>query len=66
MLLLTCTHLKKLLNLNADEQSVIEKIDIGGISLIRAAAKNYKDVMVISSREDYKEFYDILKRKRWY
>ena len=47
----------------ADEQSVIEKIDIGGISLIRAAAKNYKDVMVISSREDYTEFHNILKNK---
>ena len=48
---------------NANEQSIIEKIDIGGISLIRAAAKNFKDVMVISSRADYKEFYDILKEK---
>ena len=47
----------------ADEQSIIEKIDIGGISLIRAAAKNYKDVMVISSRADYVEFHDILKEK---
>jgi len=47
----------------ADEQSIIEKIDIGGISLIRAAAKNFKDVMVISSRDDYKEFHEILKEK---
>ena len=47
----------------ADEQSIIEKIDIGGISLIRAAAKNFKDVMVISSRDDYQEFHDILKEK---
>ena len=47
----------------ADEQSIIEKIDIGGISLIRAAAKNFKDVMVISSRADYVEFHDILKEK---
>ena len=45
----------------ADEQSIIEKIDIGGISLIRAAAKNFKDVMVVSSRDDYQEFHDILK-----
>lgn len=37
----------------ASEQEIIEKIDIGGISLIRAAAKNYKDVMVVSSREQY-------------
>ena len=47
----------------ADEQSIIEKIDIGGISLIRAAAKNFKDVMVISSRADYVEFHNILKQK---
>ncbi|MAD50782.1 MAG: bifunctional phosphoribosylaminoimidazolecarboxamide formyltransferase/IMP cyclohydrolase PurH [Flavobacteriales bacterium] len=47
----------------ADEQSIIEKIDIGGISLIRAAAKNFKDVIVISSRDDYQEFHDILKEK---
>lgn len=37
----------------ADHQSIIEKIDIGGISLIRAAAKNYKDVVVISSSSQY-------------
>ncbi len=47
----------------ADEQSIIEKIDIGGISLIRAAAKNFKDVVVISSKEDYSEFHSILKEK---
>lgn len=35
------------------EQEIIEKIDIGGVSLIRAAAKNYRDVLVVSSREDY-------------
>lgn len=37
----------------ADEQSIIEKIDIGGISLIRAAAKNFKDVLIIPSKEQY-------------
>ena len=47
----------------ADEQSIIEKIDIGGISLIRAAAKNFRDVMVISSIADYEEFHNILKEK---
>ena len=47
----------------ADEKSIIEKIDIGGISLIRAAAKNFSDVMVISSITDYEEFHDILKEK---
>ena len=47
----------------ADEQSIIEKIDIGGISLIRAAAKNFKDVTVISSKDDYSEFHSMLKEK---
>ncbi len=37
----------------APEQDIIEKIDIGGISLIRAAAKNFKDVICVSSMEQY-------------
>lgn len=37
----------------ASEQDIIEKIDIGGISLIRAAAKNHKDTWCVSSRDDY-------------
>jgi len=37
----------------ADEQEIIEKIDIGGISLIRAAAKNFDDVIVVASKEQY-------------
>ena len=36
-----------------DEATIIEKIDIGGISLIRAAAKNFHDVVIVPSREDY-------------
>ena len=44
----------------ASEQDIIEKIDIGGISLIRAAAKNYKDVLCVSSMEDYSEFLDVI------
>lgn len=40
----------------ASNEDIIEKIDIGGISLIRAAAKNYKDVICVSSVEDYAEF----------
>lgn len=36
-----------------DEQEIIEKIDIGGISLIRAAAKNYNDVVILASKDDY-------------
>ncbi|HVA98894.1 MAG TPA: bifunctional phosphoribosylaminoimidazolecarboxamide formyltransferase/IMP cyclohydrolase PurH, partial [Bacteroidia bacterium] len=37
----------------ASEEDIIEKIDIGGISLIRAAAKNFKDVVIVSSKNDY-------------
>ena len=44
----------------AEHQSIIEKIDIGGISLIRAAAKNYNDVVIIPSVNQYAEFLDIL------
>lgn len=44
----------------ADNQSIIEKIDIGGISLIRAAAKNYNDVVIIPSVNQYAEFLAIL------
>ena len=47
----------------ANEQDTIEKIDIGGISLIRAAAKNYKDVLVISSRDQYDMFLKLLNEK---
>ncbi|TXD84565.1 bifunctional phosphoribosylaminoimidazolecarboxamide formyltransferase/IMP cyclohydrolase [Subsaximicrobium wynnwilliamsii] len=45
----------------ASNQDIIEKIDIGGISLIRAAAKNYADVVCVSSMEDYAEFLELLK-----
>lgn len=48
----------------ADEQSIIEKIDIGGISLIRAAAKNFKDVLIIPSRDEYGFLNDILENKQ--
>lgn len=47
----------------ASNQDIIEKIDIGGISLIRAAAKNYADVVCVSSVEDYEEFLDLLQEK---
>ena len=43
------------------EEEIIEKIDIGGISLIRAAAKNHKDVLIVSSRDQYSALLDILK-----
>ncbi len=44
----------------ADEAAVIEKIDIGGISLIRAGAKNFKDVVIVASKNQYKPLRDIL------
>ncbi len=44
-----------------NEAEIIEKIDIGGISLIRAAAKNYRDVLIISSRDQYPELAALLK-----
>jgi phosphoribosylaminoimidazolecarboxamide formyltransferase / IMP cyclohydrolase len=44
------------------QDEIIEKIDVGGPSLIRAAAKNYKDVVVISSPHQYSELGEILKR----
>src|ERR1700761_811386 len=45
----------------AGHDDVIEKIDIGGISLIRAAAKNFKDVVILASKDDYVELGEILK-----
>ena len=47
-----------------DEEDIIEKIDIGGISLIRAAAKNHNDVLVVSGREQYSDFLKLLKEKQ--
>ncbi|GER58175.1 bifunctional phosphoribosylaminoimidazolecarboxamide formyltransferase/IMP cyclohydrolase [Patiriisocius marinus] len=44
----------------ASEQDIIEKIDIGGISLIRAAAKNFKDTVCVSSMDDYNEFLEAI------
>jgi phosphoribosylaminoimidazolecarboxamide formyltransferase/IMP cyclohydrolase len=48
----------------ANEQDIIEKIDIGGISLIRAAAKNFKDVLCVSSRSDYEGLLGVLKNSK--
>ena len=44
----------------AGEADIIEKIDIGGISLIRAGAKNFNDVVIIPAKEQYKPLLDIL------
>ena len=46
----------------ADEREIIEKIDIGGISLIRAAAKNYADVAIVPGREHYATAVQMLER----
>lgn len=46
----------------ASDQDIIEKIDIGGISLIRAAAKNFEDVLCVSSVDDYAEFLKLLSK----
>ena len=43
-----------------NEQIIIEKIDIGGISLIRAAAKNFKDVVIVPSVDQYAEVLEVL------
>jgi len=48
----------------ADESDIIEKIDIGGISLIRAAAKNFKDVLIVPSMKYYDELITLLKEKK--
>ena len=48
----------------ADEDEIIEKIDIGGISLIRAAAKNFNDVLIVSGREQYPSLLNLLKEKK--
>lgn len=47
----------------ASEADIIEKIDIGGISLIRAGAKNFKDVVIIPSKAEYGILLNILKKK---
>ena len=47
----------------ASMEAIVEKIDIGGISLIRAAAKNYTDVVIIPSKEQYPALLDILQNQ---
>lgn len=47
----------------ACEADIIEKIDIGGISLIRAGAKNFKDVIIVPSKAEYAPLLDLLKKK---
>lgn len=47
----------------ASDADIIEKIDIGGISLIRAGAKNFKDVVIVPSKAEYSALLNILKEK---
>lgn len=47
----------------AGEQDIIEKIDIGGISLIRATAKNFKDTLIVPSKNQYQDLLDLLEAK---
>ena len=47
----------------ASQADIIEKIDIGGISLIRAGAKNYKDVIIIPSKAEYGVLLDIINKQ---
>ncbi|WP_288954572.1 bifunctional phosphoribosylaminoimidazolecarboxamide formyltransferase/IMP cyclohydrolase [uncultured Polaribacter sp.] len=46
----------------APEQDIVEKIDIGGISLIRAAAKNFKDTIIVSSMDQYEDFLSLISK----
>lgn len=52
---------EKTVESGAPSADIIEKIDIGGISLIRAAAKNFNDVVIVPSKEEYSILLDILK-----
>jgi phosphoribosylaminoimidazolecarboxamide formyltransferase/IMP cyclohydrolase len=47
----------------SEEDAIIEKIDIGGISLIRAAAKNFKDVIIVASKDQYAPLDNLLSEK---
>lgn len=46
------------------EEDIVEKIDIGGISLIRGAAKNFNDVLIVASRNQYNELLQLLETKK--
>ena len=47
-----------------EEKAIIEKIDIGGPSMIRAAAKNFKDLVVVAAKDDYSSFEQLLKDQK--
>ena len=48
----------------ASEEEIIEKIDIGGITLIRAAAKNFKDVIIVPGKDSYADLLELLREKK--
>ena len=48
----------------ASQEAIVEKIDIGGIALIRAAAKNFRDVLIVSSRQQYAALTELLQKKQ--
>ncbi|MDX5319561.1 MAG: bifunctional phosphoribosylaminoimidazolecarboxamide formyltransferase/IMP cyclohydrolase [Bacteroidota bacterium] len=48
----------------SEEAAIIEKIDIGGPSMIRAAAKNFRDLVVLADKKDYTELLDLLKTQK--
>ncbi|MDZ4708014.1 MAG: bifunctional phosphoribosylaminoimidazolecarboxamide formyltransferase/IMP cyclohydrolase [Saprospiraceae bacterium] len=57
---------EKTVQSTTNEAEIIEKIDVGGISLVRAAAKNYKDVLIVPSQSDYAFLYQLLLSKEGY
>jgi phosphoribosylaminoimidazolecarboxamide formyltransferase / IMP cyclohydrolase len=57
---------EKTLAATTNEEEIIEKIDIGGISLIRAAAKNYKDVVIVPSVDQFEDLVRLLSEKKGY
>ena len=55
---------EKTMSSNASHEEIIEKIDIGGISLIRAGAKNYNDVIIVASKNQYVALQSLLQKKK--
>jgi phosphoribosylaminoimidazolecarboxamide formyltransferase/IMP cyclohydrolase len=55
---------EKTVTSGASEEDIIEKIDIGGISLIRASAKNFKDTFTVSSMDQYDDFLSVLSENK--
>ena len=49
---------------DASEEEIIEKIDIGGITLIRAAAKNFRDVIIVPGKDSYADLLELLRTKK--